>query len=195
MFSQRSFPALSLFIISLLLLASCVNDRLDDYSDVSFELTNQNGESVTFPDDFEGAPLIVGFIYTNCPDICSFITANVQKIHKEIENPGDTQFVLITFDPERDTPDELKKYASAFDMDTEPFHFLTGDTETIDALMKRVSVRTSVDEKRETETGRSIYFINHSDKILLIDQRSRLVFDYGGSMTPTEMIVEDLNKL
>ncbi|MEX0662805.1 MAG: SCO family protein [Balneolaceae bacterium] len=194
MLSYKSLSILSLFIGSLLLV-SCGNNRLDDFSDVSFELTNQNGESVTFPDDYEGAPVVVGFIYTNCPDICSFITSNVQKIYEETENPGDTQFVLITFDPERDTPEALKKYASAFEMDTEPFHFLTGDTETIDALMKRVSVRTSVDEKRETETGRSVYFINHSDKILLIDQHSRLVFDYGGSMTPTEIIAEDLNKL
>jgi len=195
MLSKNLFLALPLFVVSVLLLASCGNNRLDDYSDASFELTNQNGESVTFPDDFEGAPVVVGFIYTNCPDICSFITANVQKIYNEIENPGDTQFVLITFDPERDTPEELKKYATAFEMDTEPFHFLTGDTETIDALMKRVSVRTAFDEKRENETGRSIYFINHSDKILLIDQHSRLVFDYGGSMTPIDIIVEDLDKL
>ncbi len=191
MFPYRFF---SIFSIALLLV-SCGNSRLDDFSDVSFELTNQNGELVSFPDDFEGAPVVVGFIYTNCPDICSFITANVQKIYEQTENPGDTQFVLITFDPERDTPDELKKYASAFEMDKGPFHFLTGDTEIVDALMRRVSVRTAIDEKRVTETGRSIYFINHSDKILLIDQKSRLVFDYGGSMTPTEIIVEDLNKL
>lgn len=194
MLSHRLISISSFFIIALLLI-SCGNNRLDDYSDESFELTNQNGEPVTFPDDFEGAPVLVGFIYTNCPDICSFITANVQKIYEQAENPGDTQFVLITFDPERDTPDELKKYASAFEMDTEPFHFLTGDSDTIDALMRRVSVRTSVNEIRNSETERSVYFINHSDKILLIDQKSRLVFDYGGSMTPTEIITEDLNKL
>lgn len=194
MLSYRFLSFTSLLAVSLLLI-SCGNNRLDDYSDVSFELTNQNGESVTFPDDYEGAPVVVGFIYTNCPDICSFITSNVQKIYEEAEKSDDTQFVLITFDPERDTPEELKKYASAFDMDTDPFHFLTGDSETIDALMRRVSVRTSVEEKRESETGQDIYFINHSDKILLIDQQSRLVFDYGGSMTPIEIIVEDLNQL
>lgn len=194
MLSHKFLSVFSLLIISILLV-SCGNSRLDDFSDVSFELTSQDGEPVTFPDDFEGAPIVVGFIYTNCPDICSFITANVQKISEEAENPGDTQFLLITFDPERDTPEELKKYASAFEMDTDPFHFLTGDSETIDALMRRVSVRTSVDEKRESETGQNVYFINHSDKILLIDQQSRLVFDYGGSMTPTEIIAEDLDKL
>lgn len=178
-----------------LLLIGCSDDRLDDYSNDSFELVNQDGEKVTFPGDFEGSPLVVGFIYTNCPDICSFITANVQKVYNEIENSGNTQYVMITFDPERDSPEVLKNYASAFDMDREPFHFLTGDKETIDALMSRVSLRSVVSDERILEDGEKLYFLNHSDKILLIDEKSRLVFDYGGSMTPINIIVEDLAKL
>lgn len=184
-------PLLALFLF----LSACSDSRLDDYSDVSFELTNQNGEPVLFPDDFRGAPLVVGFIYTYCPDICSFITANIQKVYEQIDNPGDAQFVLITFDPDRDTPDMLKHYAQAFEMDREPFTFLTGDSETIDALMQRVSVRTSVSDERTTESGDTIYFLSHSDKILLIDSNSRLVFDYGGSMTPPNLIAEDFSKL
>jgi protein SCO1 len=49
--------------------------------------------------------------------------------------------------------------------------------------------------RREVEGGDPIYFLSHSDKILLIDERSRLVFDYGGSMTPVNIIAEDLAKL
>jgi protein SCO1 len=64
-------------------------------------------------------------------------------------HPEGTQFVLITFDPERDTPEVLQHYAYAFEMDREPFQFLTGDPDTIDQLMKRVKVRTSVSD----ETG------------------------------------------
>lgn len=168
---------------------------MDDYSGERFELIDQDGETVIFPGDYEGSPLIVGFIYTNCPDICSFITANVGSVYEEIEDPGDTQFVLITFDPQRDTPEVLKSYAEAFDMDREPFHFLTGDPETIESLMERVSVRTQESYSRDLESGERLYFINHSDKILLINQNSELIFDYGGSMTPIPIIVEDLNKL
>jgi len=179
----------------MLLLTACGSPALDDYSDSEFELINQNGDPVIFPDDFEGAPLVIGFIYTNCPDICSFITANVKKVYDELEDPGETQFVLVTFDPERDTPDVLKQYANAFDMDREPFQFLTADPETIDEFMQRVSVRTQESYSRDVENGERMYFINHSDKILLIDNNSRLIFDYGGSMTPVNIIVEDLNKL
>ena len=181
--------------ILLILISGCGTPAMDDYSGERFELVDQNGETVVFPGDFEGSPLIAGFIYTNCPDICSFITANVGSIYEEIENPGDTQFVLITFDPQRDTPEVLKSYAEAFDMNREPFHFLTGDPETINALMERVSVRTQESYSKDLESGERLYFINHSDKILLIDQNSQLIFDYGGSMTPIPIIVEDLNKL
>lgn len=191
----RSFVLLAFFLLSALIFQSCGPDRLDDYSDQSFDLVNQDGEEVTFPDDFRGSPLVVGFIYTNCPDICSFITSNVKKIYSKESHPGDTHFVLITFDPERDTPEVLKDYAGAFDMDRKPFHFLTGDPETIDSLMERVRVRTSVSEQRDIEGGEPVYFLSHSDKILLIDEQSRLVFDYGGSMTPVDIVAEDLAEL
>jgi protein SCO1 len=187
-----TFLAISFLVTAL---TGCGPERLDDYSDVRYELTDQNGETVIFPDDFRGAPLVMGFIYTNCPDICSFITANVGKVYEELDNPDDTQFVMVTFDPERDTPEVLKKYADAFGMDREPFRFLTGDPETIDAFMERISLRTQESFVRELDDGERIYFLNHSDKILLIDQNSRLVFDYGGSMTPVNIIVEDLKKL
>lgn len=177
------------------LVQSCGPDRLDDYSDESFSLVNQDGNEVIFPDDFEGAPLVVGFVYTNCPDICSFITANVKKIYNANSHPDGTRFVLITFDPERDTPDVLENYANAFEMNREPFHFLTGNPDEIDRLMKRVKVRTEVSDEREAESGEKIYFLSHSDKILLIDSQSRLVFDYGGSMTPVDIVAEDLSKL
>lgn len=202
------------FLSMALLLASCSDGRLDDYGDLSVRLTDQNGEMVEFPGDFEGSPLMVGFIYTNCPDICPFITSNIKKIEEQVagssaagsnmaegsnvtgSKPADgTQFVLITFDPERDTQEVLKKYAQAFEMDRPPFRFLTGEPDQIRALMERVSVRTSVTDERELEGGETIYFLSHSDKILLIDRESRLVFDYGGSMTPVRIMAEDLKKL
>lgn len=186
---------LFILLAGTILVHACSNPALDDYSDSHFELVDQNGDEVIFPDDFEGAPLVIGFIYTNCPDICSFITSNVKKVYDEMENPGNTRFVLVTFDPDRDTPEVLKQYANAFDMDREPFQFLTAAPETIDDFMQRVSVRTQESYSREVEDGDRMYFINHSDKILLIDEQSRLIFDYGGSMTPVNIIVEDLNKL
>lgn len=189
------FKPIFIPFVFLGLLISCSSPALDDYNDVRFELIDQNGTTTIFPDDFQGAPVVMGFIYTHCPDICSFITANVSKVYNEMSDPRDTQFVLITFDPDRDTPEVLKGYANAFEMDREPFQFLTGDPEVISELMKRVGVRTQESFSRDIDADDRMYFLSHSDKILLIDGRSRLIFDYGGSMTPPQMIIEDLEKL
>lgn len=188
-------PFLLLLLLLFVLIAGCKNEAIDDFSDTSFELTNQNGETVHFPDDFEGAPVVMGFIYTNCPDICSFITANIRNVYRQMENPGDMQFVLVTFDPRRDTPEVLKKYAQSFEMDHEPFQFLTADSTTIASFMDRMRVRTQESYSKELENGNRMYFLNHSDKILLIDEDSRLIFDYGGSMTSPQLIIEDIEKL
>lgn len=112
-----------------------------------------------------------------------------------MDQPDDIYFVLATFDPERDTPDVLKNYAEAFNMDRPPFRFLTGSADEVDAFMARVGVRSQVSYTRETEDGNELYFLNHSDKMLLIDENSRLIMEYGGSMTPVNIIVEDLKRL
>ena len=191
----RFFSFSSILFLILILTAGCANNSIDDFSNTNFELVNQNGEAVHFPDDFEGAPIVMGFIYTHCPDICSFITANVQNVYKQMEEPGNVQFVLITFDPKRDTPEVLKKYAQSFEMDHEPFQFLTADSSTIASFMDRVSVRVNESYSKDLENGERMYFLNHSDKILLIDEDSRLIFDYGGSMTSPKLIIEDIQKL
>ena len=80
-------------------------------------------------------------------------------------------------------------------MNNEPFQFLTADSSTIASFMNRVNVRTQESYSQEMENGERMYFINHSDKILLINEDSELIFDYGGSMTEPKLIIEDLNKL
>ncbi|MEX0995105.1 MAG: SCO family protein [Balneolaceae bacterium] len=193
---HMNLQKLSIIVFAgVFLLGSCRPEIKDDFNDVHFELTDQNGKVVEFPDDFKGAPVVMGFIYTNCPDVCSFITANLHKIYDEMEDPGQTRFVLVTFDPERDTPEVLKNYASSFDMDQSPFLFLTGEPDEIESMMKRMSVRTQVSYTKETETGDSLYFLNHSDKILLLNEQGQLVMEYGGSMTPANMVIEDLTSI
>lgn len=111
-----------------------------------------------------------------------------------MENPENVQFVAVTFDPERDTPGVLKNYAEAFDMNRPPFRFLTGDPDVIEKFMDRVGVRKQISYTKELENGEKLYFINHSDKILLLNENAQQIMDYGGSMTKPALVIEDLNK-
>lgn len=179
----------------LLLACQSSPEIIDDLSDTSFHLVNQDSVVVTFPDDYEGKYVVLGFIYTNCPDICPLITQNLIKIQRELGYPEDVQFLGVTFDPERDTPSVLSNYKEVFKLDKN-FDFLTGNPSTISAFMDSVRVRSQVSLSTTTESGKEIYFMNHSDKIMVLDKKSRVVIEYGGSMpqVPT-LIIEDFQKL
>lgn len=186
-----------LFVLALgLLIANCRRTVvIDDLGDASFSLLNQDSVSVTFPDDFEGQYVVMGFIYTHCPDICPLITQNMIEIQEGLGNPDDVQFLAITFDPVRDTPAVLKDFKNVFGL-TDNFDFLTGDSLTIAAMMDSVRVRTQVSFSTTTEAGEELYFINHSDKIMVMNPESKVIIEYGGSQPSVpNLIIEDLNKI
>lgn len=112
-----------------------------------------------------------------------------------LNNPDDVQFVAVTFDPQRDTPQVLKAYGEAFNAG-ENFHFLTGDSLQVEAFMDSARVRSQVSLSQTTESGKEIYFLNHSDKIMVFDQKGRVIIEYGGSMKMVpSLLAEDLKKI
>ena len=188
---------LLLILLIPVLFFSCGNDPevIDDMGDASFQLLDQDSTVVTFPDDLQGKYVVMGFIYTNGPDICSLITQNLKKIQEDLNYPQDVEFVAATFDPVRDTPSTLKNYARSFGIE-EGFTFLTGDSTQVFALMDSARVRSQVSMSQTTEDGRELYFINHSDKIMVLNKDSEVIFEYGGSQKVVpSIVVEDLNKV
>lgn len=180
--------------IFLILLASCSDTKvIDDLGDSSFQLLTQDSVSVTFPDDYEGKYVVMGFIYTNCPDICPLVTQNMIQIQKGLGDPEDVHFLGITFDPERDTPAVLADYKEVFELG-DRFDFLTGDPGVIAELMDSVRVRSNVSMSTTTDDGRELYFLNHSDKIMVMNPKSEVIIEYGGSMPQVpKLIIQDLN--
>lgn len=181
-------------IIALFTACNSGPDVIDDFSDASFELLDSDSSTVVFPDDFEGKYVVMGFIYTNCPDICPLITQNLVTVQKQMNYPDDIEFVAASFDPKRDTPSVLKDYARPFKTDKN-FTFLTGDSTEVAAFLDSARVRTQVSMTTTTDEGKELYFLNHSDKIMVLDKQGRVVLEYGGSMTKPKFIIEDLNKI
>lgn len=187
---------LTVLLTCFLMITACRNNEvIDDLSDSSFELIDQDSVTVTFPDDYKGKYVVIGFVYTNCPDICPLITQNMIKIQEGLNNPDDVQFVGVTFDPVRDTPAVLSKYKSNFDLN-DNFDFLTGDSAVVSAFMDSVRVRTQVSMTTTTEDGRELYFLNHSDKIMVLNPESQVIIEYGGSMPQVpKLIIEDFKRI
>ncbi|AOE49001.1 SCO family protein [Kangiella sediminilitoris] len=82
---------------------------------VAFEGKSHNGDTYT-ESDFLGQWSIVFFGFTTCPDICPTAMTNINGVMKNIdpEFKKDTQVVMMSVDPERDTLDKLAKYVPAF---------------------------------------------------------------------------------
>jgi protein SCO1/2 len=142
---------------------------IDDLSDTSYQLLDTDSSAVAFPNDVEGDIVVLGYIYTHCPDVCPMTTANMKQVREQLGAPDDVQFVTVTFDPLRDTPSVMQRYSETWDAAETDWLFLTGDTTTVNAMMRRVGVRHQVTDTTTTSDGEQIFFISHSDLVTLID--------------------------
>jgi protein SCO1/2 len=79
-----------------------------------FALTDHDGRAVSLR-SYRGAPVLLFFGYTHCPDVCPL---TLDKLTRALRTAGgraeDVRILLVTLDPERDTPAALKAYASRF---------------------------------------------------------------------------------
>jgi len=152
---------------------------------------------VQFPGSFKGTIVLVGYIYTYCPDICSIVTLNMREVQRQLDISDDSEvhFVGITMDPGRDTPQVLADYADRFDLDDRQWSFLTGDREVITRLMDQLEVVVRRTPTRFTDEGTAIYFIDHSDKVSLMDEEGNIRQNYMGSELAGDQVVEDIMTL
>ncbi|MBS4014470.1 MAG: SCO family protein [Bacteroidetes bacterium] len=129
----------------------------------NYELLNQESSVVVFPQDYEGKILLIGFIFTNCPDICPMTTHNLHLVQQELkkENINNVQIAALTFDPERDTPGILKEYARIRKYDLSNWDFLTGNRKDIDTLKYLFSIVAISGDTTYTQSGDPIYFYTH----------------------------------
>ena len=145
-----------------------------------FSLINKNGETVNWS-DFEGQYRIVYFGFAFCPDICpTDMQRTAQGLASFAENSPElaakVQPIFITIDPERDTPEVVGEFASAFSDD---LIGLTGTPEQIaDAASK---FRVFYARGEESETGG--YLMDHS----------RIVYLFGPAGEPLATLPADRN--
>lgn len=194
--SKKYFLFIGALFLSAIFLVQCKQPEvINDLSGSSFSLFNQDSSAVKFPQDFEGKYVIAAFIYTNCPDVCRIITANMKRISTQLKDSKNVHFVEITFDPKRDTPSVLKDYMKLFKLDDSKFTMLTGRPAEVDSLLSQLKIKAAVSYTDTTKSGEVKYYLNHTDRIIVMDTQGRVRFKYPGSLVPPENIIEDLNKI
>jgi protein SCO1/2 len=155
---------------------------------MDFTLPNQDGEPMSLS-DLRGKPTLIYFGYTYCPDICPTTLADVRRATRTLNEQGDDVNVLmISVDPERDTPEVLNRYLSNFDED---FVGMTADRQTMRQIGADYGLYV---DKVEIEGTTADYLIDHSAATYLVDSEGNLVMMYGYGIPP-EVIVEDVQAL
>jgi len=189
---------IALFIFVLISLSCKEELPLNkDLTKKSYNLINQEGEDVIFPDIIKGQITVMGFIYTHCPDICPMTTHNMYLTQKKLKEDeiDDVKFVALSFDPDRDSPEVLKKFAEIRELDFNSWTLLTGERTTVHELLKRFDVKAIKTDESVDEEGNSEYSMMHTDRISLIDENGRLRKNYKGSTINIEELVKDIKAL
>ena len=95
-----------------------------------FILTNQDSILIS-NEDLTGKVYVLEFFFTRCPDICIEMNKNMKLLDEKFGDSNDFGIVSITIDPENDNPSTLKEYSEALDIQSQNWHFLTGDKDYI----------------------------------------------------------------
>lgn len=152
-----------------------------------FALINLEGKRLALK-DLRGKVLAITFIFASCVDTCPLLTAKMTGIQNKLGNAFGPQvnFVSITVDPQRDTPQVLKRYAEAYKANTSGWAFLTGTQAEIREVSKRYGIFY-----KQTPRGD----VDHTFLTSIVDQSGTLRVQYMGvKFNPDEML-RDLQSL
>ena len=146
-----------------------------------FELVNPAGETVTDKDVIDGLTLVY-FGYTFCPDVCPFDTARNAEAVEILEERGImVKPVMITIDPNRDTPEAMAEFASYI----HPRMLgLSGSEEQTNAAAKEYQVYFAKEDDPEDE---EYYLIEHSTFTYLMHPDYGFLQFFGRAPRPEEM--------
>jgi cytochrome oxidase Cu insertion factor (SCO1/SenC/PrrC family) len=116
------------------------------------ELLTQDGQRVRFYSDvLADKVVLINVVFTNCEDACPLITQKLKDVRKRLTEAGkDVWFVSISNDPERDSPQALKKFAQEQGVDEARWVFLTGGKEAIGTVLGRLGQMSRSVEEHST---------------------------------------------
>jgi protein SCO1/2 len=133
----------------------------------AFALTDHNGKPRTL-EDFRGQVVVMFFGFTHCPDVCPTTLAELAGAVKKLGPSGEkVQVLLVTVDPERDTPELLAKYVTAFNP---KFLALRGNADETARVAKEFKVIFQKVAGPRPEN----YSMDHSAGSYIFDRQGRL---------------------
>ena len=182
---------LIIFLIAGILLASCANDSnksafvgnstatktavvgtlpAESLYSIKDSFQTQDNNVITL-DHFRGKPTVVGMIFTHCAYACPRLTADIKNIEDSLKSDnGNINYILVSFDPDRDNPAQLKKFADSLGLDKN-WTLLHGSDEAVRTL----SVLLNIQYEKDGEGN-----FSHSNIISVLDKQGKLAYQKEG---------------
>jgi len=153
----------------------------------AFTLTAQDDRRVSLA-DLRGKVLAVTFIYASCVDTCPLLTAKMAGLQAKLGSDFGSRvaFLSITVDPERDTPDVLRRYADRYGAAGPGWWFLTGSRAEIADVTRRYGVFV-----RKQPHGD----VDHTFLTSLVDRQGTLRVQFLGVRYDPDEMLGDLKSL
>ena len=140
----------------------------------AFLLTGSDGQPFS-SERLAGKPYALFFGFTHCPDVCPTTLARLARLRSQLGKGADAfAIVLVSVDPERDTPAEMARYAGLFGT---PVIALTGSTPAIEGVKKQFGVYS----EKVPQPGAD-YAVDHTATVFLIDK----VGTFSATISPNE---------
>jgi len=157
-------------------------------SAVDFTLTGPDQAPISLS-DYRGEVVAIYFGYTFCPDICPLTLgtykAALERLPEDVRDQMNV--VMVTVDPERDSPEVLERYMAVFG---EQFVGLTGTIDEVDAVL----ASWDIEIEREPPVAGSLHTVDHPAASWVVDREGRLRLEVS-HLTGTDALVADLTTI
>lgn len=156
-----------------------------------FKLEHTSGQ-MTGLNDEAGKVRLVYFFWSSCPDVCQPTTFELSKVQQELQKSNllgsDAIIYSISFDPDKDTVEQLKTYSARFEADPNGWKFLRGDTKKVTDLAKQYGVSVMA--------GKDGTFA-HTNSVALVDRAGniRKYFVATNGDLSYRLVAEEVKKL
>ncbi|MBC5992364.1 SCO family protein [Pontibacter cellulosilyticus] len=150
-----------------------------------FAFVNQDSQRVT-QETVAGKVYITDFFFTSCPTICPKMKSQMLRVYEAYKDNPNVVLLSHSIDPTHDTVAVLKDYADRLGIETNKWHLLTGDKDSIYAIAEEYLAAAQED------AGAAGGF-SHSGDFYLIDQQRRIRGHYNGtSEKDVDRLIKDI---
>jgi len=172
-----------------------LNDKKEIQRKITHKIGNFNALShlneIISQKNIEGKVHVANFMFTSCTSICPIMTKNLKKVSDIYYNNKDFLMLSFSVTPWLDSVQSLKSFARSYNIDSNNWHFLTGNKSKIYELARK----SYFAEKSLGFTKDSSEFL-HSEHVILVDREMRIRGIYNSTLEfDIDQLIKDISHI